>query len=188
MKQQRTHDRTSTRKVQLGRMAGAIVALGGLGGLVVAEGTAGAATKVVVSTTKNSKLGTILVSGKTLYTLQPSKTPCSTACLKVWPALMLPKGVDKATAGKGVTASKLGTVKRSGGNHQVTYAGKPLYGFVGDRSAGQVHGNLTDTWGKWSVVVTVKPAHATSSTGSSTSTSSGSSSGGSGAGTGGAAF
>ena len=84
---QGTQDRTSTHKVPLGRMAGAIVALGGLSGLVLAEGTAGAATKVVVSTTKNPKLGTILVSGKTLYTLKASKTACSTACLKVWPAL-----------------------------------------------------------------------------------------------------
>ncbi len=151
---QGTQDRTSRHKVPLGRMAGAIVALAGLSGLVLAEGTAGAATKVVVSTTKNPKLGTILVSGKTLYTLKASKTHCSTACLKVWPALMLPKGVNKATAGKGVSASKLGTHKRSSGALQVTYAGKPLYFFVGDRSAGQVHGDLTDTWGKWTVVVT----------------------------------
>lgn len=181
---QGTQDRTSTRRVPLGRVAGAIVALGGLGGLVLAEGSAGAATKVVVSTTKNPKLGTILVSGKTLYTLKASKTPCSTACLKVWPALMLPKGVTKATAGKGVTASKLGTVKRSNGAFQVTYAGKPLYYFIADRSAGQVHGDLTDTWGKWSVYVTAKPAHSSSSTGSSSS----SGSGGSTAGSGGAAF
>lgn len=192
MKRQGTQPRDpiSTRKLQLGRIAGAIAALGGLSGLLLADGTAGAATKVVVSTNHNSKYGTILVSGKTLYTLQPSKTACSTACLKVWPALMLPKGVDKATAGKGVTASKLGTVKRSGDSHQVTYAGKPLYWFVGDRSNGQVHGNLTDMWGKWSVVVTAKPTHPSSGSGSSsnstTSTSAGS--GGTGAGGGGAAF
>ena len=64
---------------------------------------------------RTRNVGTILVSGKTVYTLKPSKTACSTACLKIWPALMLPKGVTKATAGKGVSASKLGTVKRSGG-------------------------------------------------------------------------
>ena len=184
MKQQRTQDRPLTRKVQFARMAGAVAALGGLSGLAVAEGTAGAATKVVVSTTKNTKLGTILVSGKTVYTLKPSKTACSTACLKIWPALMLPKGVTKATAGKGVSASKLGTVKRNGGALQVTYAGKPLYYFILDKSAGQVHGNLTDTWGKWAVVVTAKPAHSTSSSGSGSN----SGSGGSTAGSGGAAF
>ena len=51
---------------------------------------------------------------------------------------MLPKGVTKATAGTGVSASKLGTVTRSGGVLQVTYGGKPLYWFVGDTAAGQV--------------------------------------------------
>ncbi len=172
--------RCSTHNIPIGRMAGAVVALGGLSGLVLAEGTAGAATSVVVSTTKNPNVGTILVSGKTVYTLKASKTPCSTQCLKIWPALMLPKGVTKATAGTGVSASKLGTVKR-GGALQVTYSGKPLYFFVGDTGAGQVHGNLTDTWGKWSDVVTAKSA-----TGSGSN--SGSGSGGSTAGTGGVSF
>ena len=178
---QDTQNRSSTHKVPPARVAGAIVALGGLSGLVVAEGTAGAATSVVVSTTKDATLGTILVSGKTVYTLKASKTPCSSQCLKFWPALMLPKGMTKVTAGTGVNASKLGTVKRSGGALQVTYSGKPLYWFAGDTGAGQVNGNVTDTWGKWSVVVT-KPASSSSGSGS------GSGSGGSTAGSGGASF
>jgi predicted lipoprotein with Yx(FWY)xxD motif len=173
-----TQNRSSTGKVPLGRMVTAAMALGGLSGLVLADGTAGAASSVVVSTTKNTNFGTILVSGKALYTLKASKTACSTSCLKIWPALMLPKGVTKATAGTGVNASKLGTVKR-GGALQVTYAGKPLYRFVEDTSASQVNGNITDTWGKWSVVVT-KPA--------SSSSGSGSGSGGSTAGSGGVSF
>jgi predicted lipoprotein with Yx(FWY)xxD motif len=173
-----TQDRISAHKLPLGRMASAVVALGGLSGLVLAEGAAGAATSVVVSTTKNAKLGTILMSGKTVYTLKASKTACTTQCLQVWPALTLPQGVTKATAGKGVSASKLGTVMASSGALQVTYAGKPLYLFSGDTSAGQVHGNVTDTWGKWSAVVTAKSGKSSSSSGS----------GGSTAGSGGAAF
>ena len=172
---QGTQERTSTPKVAIGRMAGVVVALGGLSGLVLAEGTAGATSGVVVSTTKNSKLGTILVSGKTVYTVKPSKTACTAQCLTIWPALVLPKGVTTATAGKGVSAAKLGTTTLSDGALQVTYSGKPLYWFSGDKSAGQVHGNLTDTWGKWSVVVTAKPK-----SGSSSSSGSGSSSAGSG--------
>lgn len=179
---QRTDERSRTDKFSLWRIAGAAVALGGLSGVALAEGAAGAASAVVVSTTKNAKLGTILVSGKTVYTLKASKTPCSTACLKVWPALKLPQGVKKATAGKGVSAAKLGTVKLKSGALQVTYGGKPLYFFVGDSSSGQVHGNLTDTWGKWSAVVTAKPSS------SSSGTSSNSGSGGSTAGSGGASF
>lgn len=114
---------------------------------------------VVITTTKNVRLGTILVSGKrTLYTLKPTKTPCTGLCTQIWPEVTLAKGVKKATAGAGVIASKLGVVTRPNGTRQVTYAGKPLYRFSGDGSAGSVKGNgLKDTWGTWSVDVTVKP-------------------------------
>jgi predicted lipoprotein with Yx(FWY)xxD motif len=102
--------------------------------------------------------GTILVSGRTLYTLQPSKVACTAACLKVWPQLLLPKGVTKATAGAGVSAAKLGTVKVAGGRLQVTYSHKALYLYTGDKAPGQVKGNLRDKWGAWAVDVTVKPS------------------------------
>jgi predicted lipoprotein with Yx(FWY)xxD motif len=157
------------------------VAVGGLSASAVAVGTAGAATTTVISTTKNAKLGTILVSGKTVYTLKASKTSCGTRCLKIWPEVLLAKGVKKAKAGTGVNAAKLGTIKRANGALQVTYNGKPLYRFVGDTASGQVHGNVTDTWGKWTAVVTKAP----SGSGSTSTTSSGS---GSGAATGGAGF
>jgi predicted lipoprotein with Yx(FWY)xxD motif len=137
---------------------------------------------VTVKTAKVAKFGKILVSGKTVYTLKASGTACAAACLKVWPELVLPMGVTKATAGSGVSASKLGTITRSGGVLQVTYGGKPLYTFVGDTGAGQAKGNVTDTWGKWSVVVTAKAAK------SSSSSSSGSGSSGSGSSSGGAGF
>jgi predicted lipoprotein with Yx(FWY)xxD motif len=179
MRQTKQHRKT-IRRVQVGLVAGAILAVGGLSASAVAVGTAGAATTTVISTTKTAKFGTILVSGKTVYTLKPSATSCGTKCLKVWPAVVLPKGVTKAKAGAGVNAAKLGTVKLSNGTLQVTYGGKKLYKFVGDTAAGQVHGNVTDTWGKWTAVVTVKPTGSTS-----TATTS---SGGSNAGTGGAGF
>ena len=56
----------------------------------------------------------------------------------------------------------------------MTYAGKPLYWFFGDTAPGQVHGNITDKWGKWSVVVTAKPGHASSGSGGTPTTSAGS--------------
>jgi predicted lipoprotein with Yx(FWY)xxD motif len=174
--------RSMTRRPAARKAAAGATVLLGLAASVVAPGIAGAsaahsAKSVVVSTTKSSKLGTLLVSGKTLYTLKASKTSCSTSCLKIWPELVLPKGMTKATAGSGVSASKLGTISRPGGVLQVTYGGKPLYFFVGDKSSGAVNGNLTDTWGTWSDVVTVKP---TTSSGQATTTTS--------AGTGGVAF
>jgi len=168
-------------------MVAAAFAVGGLATSAVAVSTtAGAAVKatktVTVSTANNAKLGKILVSGKTLYTLSTGNGACNSACLAFWPALMLPKGTTKATAGTGVTASKLGTISRSGGALQVTYNGKALYYFAGDSGPGKVTGNkLKDTWGTWFVVSTSKP------TGSSAGSSSGSS-GSSNSGSGGAAF
>jgi predicted lipoprotein with Yx(FWY)xxD motif len=165
----------ASRMAPILRTAGMALAVCGLAATATtaAAGTAGAATSSVVSTTHTSKLGTFLVSGKTVYTLMPSTVACKASCLKVWPEVLLPKGVTKPTAGSGVNAAKLGTVKRSGGTRQLTYSGKPLYWFVGDTGPGQVHGDVTDTWGKWSVVVTAKPAHSSGS-GGATTTSSGS--------------
>ena len=83
---------------------------------------------------------------------------CTAACHKFWIPVLLPKGVTKATAGAGVSAAKLGSRKVTGGE-QVTYGGRELFWFFKDKAAGQVTGNVTDTWGKWTDVVLVKPAH-----------------------------
>jgi predicted lipoprotein with Yx(FWY)xxD motif len=170
--EQAKHHRGTTHRIRVGRVVVAAFAVGGVSASVFAVSTAGAVTSReakngTVSIVKTNKFGKVLVSGDTLYTLKPSKTACTAACLKVWPEFVLPAGVTKATAGSGVSASKLGTVTRPGGVTQVTYGGKPLYFFSGDTAAGQVNGNVTDTWGKWSAVVTAKPAKSSSSSSSS---------------------
>jgi predicted lipoprotein with Yx(FWY)xxD motif len=159
-------------RVRLVPLAGAVLAIGGLSTSVALADVAGAATNTV-STTKTARYGTILISGRTVYTLKPSKVACGAQCLKIWPKVLLPNGVTTTTAGPGVKASRLGTMSGTGGSLQVTYGGKPLYYFFKDTRPGQVNGNLTDKWGKWSVVVTVKPAHASSGSGGSTSAGSG---------------
>jgi predicted lipoprotein with Yx(FWY)xxD motif len=151
------------RRVPRSKVAAAGIAVGvllaTLGGVAVSGAALNhAASGTVVSTLKTTSYGTILVSGKTVYTLKASKTACTAKCLKTWPQLLLAKGTTKATAGPGVSAAKLGTLKVAGGRLQVTFAGQALYWFYLDRAAGQVKGNTTDTWGKWSVVVTVKPS------------------------------
>lgn len=173
--------RRAAGRVPRGRLAGATLAAGGLVASLVVAGTAGAATSSIVSTTKNAKFGTILVSGNTVYTLKASKVPCGANCSKTWPEVLLPMGVTTVTAGAGVNAAKLGTIPGQGGALQVTYAGQPLYWFSKDTHPRQVKGNVKDKWGAWSVVVTAKPA------GSSSNSGSGSGSGGS-AGTGGVSF
>lgn len=107
---------------------------------------------------KTVKFGTILVIGKTLYTLKPIRAGCTAACVKFWSELLLPKGVMGATAGPGVNAAKLGTVRRAGGKLEVTYAGKALYFFKFDTGPGKVTDNVTGKWGTWSDVATIKPA------------------------------
>jgi predicted lipoprotein with Yx(FWY)xxD motif len=145
-----------------GRVATSLLVAGGLATSVGVSSASGAlhshSKSLVISTMKTAKYGTVLIDGRTVYTLQPNGVKCATACLKIWSAVVLPKGVTKATAGPGVSAAKLGTVKGPKGALQVTYGGKALYFFFKDKSPGQVTGNVTDTWGKWSDIVTVKPA------------------------------
>jgi predicted lipoprotein with Yx(FWY)xxD motif len=168
----------TTHRVSVRRITAAGVVAVGLSAFVLAPDAARAASStatktLVISTATNSKYGTILVSGRTLYTLKPSAVACTAKCLKVWPEVLLPKGVKKATAGHGVTAAKLGTVTRAGGTLQVTYSGKALYWFFGDTAPGQVKGVGTDTWGTWSVVVTSKASSGSGGTTTTTSPSGG---------------
>ena len=152
--------RQSTWRTAGGRLAAVALVMGGMAALAFAPSTAGAATTQTtaseISTVKNSKVGTILVAGNTVYILKPSKTACDAKCLKVWPPVVLPDGVTTPTAGTGVDESKLGTMSGADGALQITYDGKPLYWFSKDKAAGQVKGNITDKWGKWAAVVTKK--------------------------------
>lgn len=172
--EQVTRARESARRVTLRATAAALV-LGALSASALATGDAGAATAhrpktLVISTADSATFGTILVSGTAVYTLKASKVPCRAQCLKVWPEVLLPKGVKKAKAGPGVNAAKLGTATRGKGARQVTYGGKALFWFAEDTGPGQVNGNVTDTWGKWSVVVTAKAANASTPAAPSTTT------------------
>ena len=121
------------------------------------------ASKGIVISTSQSARGSILVSGNSLYTLRPSQMACTAECLKIWPAVLLPPGITAATPGRGVSASKLGTMAAAGRGLQVTYAGQALYWFSGDTAPGQVNGNVTDQWGTWSVVVAAGPTEVSSS-------------------------
>jgi predicted lipoprotein with Yx(FWY)xxD motif len=144
-------------------VATAVLTLGALVAWGLAPGTAGAATGPrsahTVSITQNSKLGAILVAGNTVYTVKPSATACTAACLKAWPPVLLPRGATTPTAGMGVDGSKLGTAAAAHGARQITYSGKRLYWFAKDTARGQVHGITKNKWGKWSTVAaaTVAP-------------------------------
>ena len=57
------------------------------------------------------------------------------------------------TVGPGLKRSLLSTVKRKNGRRQVTYAGRPLYYYVGDTRAGQILcQNVVEYGGTWLVI------------------------------------
>jgi predicted lipoprotein with Yx(FWY)xxD motif len=101
---------------------------------------------------RGTRLGKILVDsrGHTLYLFKKDsggRSACSGACAKFWPPL---RASGKPTAGRGVSASKLGTIRRSDGKPQVTYKGHPLYTFLQDTKAGQTNGQgLTAFGASW---------------------------------------
>jgi predicted lipoprotein with Yx(FWY)xxD motif len=161
------------RRLSPTRIATACLAVAGLsaGAIGLASASSGPSAKAIshtgaitISTVKNAKFGTILVSGTTVYTLKASSVACTATCLKTWPEVLLPKGTTKATAGTGVNALKLGTIKRANSRLQVTYGGKPLYWFVKDLTAKDVKGVVSDKWGKWNVYITVKLTTGTTTT------------------------
>jgi predicted lipoprotein with Yx(FWY)xxD motif len=128
---------------------------------------------------KTAKFGEVLADGDTVYTLKPDSTACAAKCRKYWPPVVLRKGQSHPVAGRGLAAARFGTKVVKGAGRQVTYEGKLLYWYYRDTAPGQVKGNVTDTWGKWSAVVLKAP-----SSGGSTSTSTTTSN----AGTGGVSF
>jgi predicted lipoprotein with Yx(FWY)xxD motif len=91
--------------------------------------------------------------GRTLYLFEadrPNMSNCTTSCLAVWPALTSSKATPRARGG--AVAGKIGTI-RSHAGRQVTYAGHPLYRYVGDHKPGDTKGQGLDQFGaKWYVL------------------------------------
>jgi predicted lipoprotein with Yx(FWY)xxD motif len=94
--------------------------------------------------------------GRTLYSLSVEhrgRFVCTMAsgCLAIWHPLTVAAGVVP----KGPVA--LGTVKRPEGDLQVTYKGRPLYTFGGDKKPGQAKGEGLEDVGTWHAVSVPKP-------------------------------
>jgi predicted lipoprotein with Yx(FWY)xxD motif len=109
----------------------------------------GAAATVSLGTA--SGVGKVLVdsNGMTLYYFEKDKkgsgkSTCYGPCAAGWPP-MTTEGSAKAMGG--VKSSMLGTIKRSDGTTQVTYAGWPLYTFVEDKHPGEDNGTDSKAFG-----------------------------------------
>jgi predicted lipoprotein with Yx(FWY)xxD motif len=119
-----------------------------------AAAPAGAGTKISSATV--ASLGPVLVNaqGKTLYIFEPDNAKsvtCTASCAAVWPPAML--SGSKAAAAGAVKASLLGADSDPSGGKVITYAGWPLYTFVGDQGSGSANGQAKDlNGGLWYVI------------------------------------
>jgi predicted lipoprotein with Yx(FWY)xxD motif len=130
--------------------------VGGAASLAVSMGarsTAAHPERAVAKTFADHGLGKMLLvstRGLTLYALSAEthgRFICTTtSCLATWKPLVVPAGTHPTGA------RALSTIKRPDGRTQVTYRGRPLYRFAGDRKAGDTKGNGFKDVGTWAAV------------------------------------
>lgn len=76
---------------------------------------------------------------------------CYGACATAWPPYLVP--APRRAVGRDLDGRRLGTARRRDGRLQVTYAGHPLYYYVGDRRPGQVLCQAVSEYGgSWNIV------------------------------------
>jgi predicted lipoprotein with Yx(FWY)xxD motif len=126
---------------------------GGLyGGDEAAQTTASSEGEAIpVSLGTATGVGKVLVdsNGMTLYYFEKDqkgsgKSTCEGACAAAWPPLTTE---GEAEAMSGVNKAMLGTIQRSDGTTQVTYAGWPLYTFIEDKKPGEDNGTDSKAFG-----------------------------------------
>ena len=147
--------RTSTRLPLYLAGGAAAIALAIGGGIVASQSGGGkpAANSSPVSgatvQTRNTGLGNILVDskGRTVYLFTKdmgNSATCTGTCLSYWPPVQANGNLQ---VGGGASATQLATITTPGGGHQLSYAGHPLYYFVGDHKAGDTSGEALDQFG-----------------------------------------
>ena len=116
---------------------------------------AGGSVASTTLTVRATSYGSILFDGggHALYAFTRDRrggpSTCYGACARAWPVYFAP---GRQVAGRGVRQSLIATTRRRDGRRQVTYAGRPLYYYVGD-GTGQVKcQGVTEFGGTWLVV------------------------------------
>ena len=78
-----------------------------------------------------------------------AESTCYGACEGAWPPYLVPRELARGSAGN----SLVGSIRRTDGRVQLTYAGHPLYHYVGDRLPRQILcQGVTEFGGGWYVV------------------------------------
>ena len=128
--------------------------LAALAAALVLSGQATSADRVTL-TVGSSDYGRVLFDGKGFalyaFTHDPrGKSTCTGACAAAWPPYVVKRAPGAA---EGARSTLLGTTRRADGSVQVTYRGRPLYYYVGDRNPGQILcQNVSEFGGLWLVV------------------------------------
>ena len=138
---------------------------------IAALSSASGSTSSASTVKRGHALGkTVLVNraGRTLYSLSAETNGrfiCTGACLSTWHPLLFRSG-QKPTG-----AQSLSSIMRSTSQTQVTYKGKPLYTFAGDRKAGDAKGEGFKDVGVWHTATVGSSAKAPAAQATSTSPS-----------------
>jgi predicted lipoprotein with Yx(FWY)xxD motif len=112
---------------------------------------------------KQSGFGRVLfdANGQVVYAFEnddKNRSACTSAdCVKAWPPVLTR---EEPTAGSGVDADLLGTIRRADGKLQVTYNGRPLY-FYEHEAPGEIKCHNVDLHGGLWWVVTPRGEPAT---------------------------
>jgi predicted lipoprotein with Yx(FWY)xxD motif len=106
---------------------------------------------------RSTSLGPVLTDGKgfTLYAFEADKgtmSNCTGGCATAWPPATVAGTASQL--GTGVKQSLVAQTTRADGTRQLTYAGHPLYRFVGDTTAGSTNGQGKTAFGaRWDVLM-----------------------------------
>jgi predicted lipoprotein with Yx(FWY)xxD motif len=108
-------------------------------------------TKVTIV---RSQFGRILADGRgqALYRFSGETggaSRCYGACAKAWPPM---PARGRPAAGRGARPGLIGTTRRRDGTLQLTYAGRPVYYYLGDSPSRVLCHDVTEFGGVWRVI------------------------------------
>jgi len=148
--------RLTTHLLVLGMLALVAVAASSSAAAPAGQQAAGDTHASSTLTVRSTRYGRILFDGRgrALYAFtrdqRGGSSQCNGACAKKWPVYFA-KG--RPRAGTGARQTLVGTTRRRDGQRQITYNGRPLYYYVGDKSPGQILcQNVNEFGGTWLVV------------------------------------
>ena len=132
-----------------------ILVLAGLVAAILAPAAMSGQESRPTLTARSSTYGKALFDGRGFvlyaFTRDHRRSACYGKCAKAWPPYFASKGALRV--GAGIKRSLLGTVRRRNGRRQVTYAGRPLYYYVGDTGPGVIRcQDVYEFGGRWLLV------------------------------------